>query len=179
MANVTIYSEHRDILDALITTAKAASVAAATRTGPFTAQRDAYVFAASLALANGKPQSESEMPSAKKEVTTIRDSVFLGAAGAEPLAYAVILLEETVDETVAVGLSRQLDLLMEDKLQERLAMVDRYAYAGFEWLKKTQRDERTIRELVLTALDEISCTGGNSMATDINVHDPLMEMLLG
>lgn len=177
MANVTIYPEHRDILDALITTAKVASTAAATRTGPFTAQRDAYVFAASLAIARGKPQSESDMPSAKKDVTTIRDSVFLGAAGAEPLTYAVVLLDEAVDETVESGLSRQLDLLMDDKLQERLSMLDRYAYAGFEWLKKSQRDERTIRELVLTALDEISCIGSN-LTSDMNVHDPLMEMLL-
>jgi hypothetical protein len=177
MANVTIFPEHRDILDALISTAKVASVAGATRTGPFPAQRDAYVFAASLALARGKPQDESAMPTSKKDITIIRDSVFLGAAGARPLAYAVILIDDGNYETIESELSHQLDLLMEDKFQEQFAVLDRYAYAGFEWLKANQPDESTIRELVLTAIDEISCVEGNP-TVDINVQDPLLDMLL-
>lgn len=177
MANVTIYPEHRDILDSLIATAKVSSVAGATKTGPFSAQRDAYVFAAALAVARGKPQAETEMPTAKKEVTTIRDSVFLGAAGAEALTYSVVLVEEGGDESTEAALARQLDLLMDDKLQERLTTLDRYAYAGFEWLLENQRDESTIRELVLTALDEITCVETEG-ADELDIQDPLLEMLM-
>jgi len=177
MANVSIYPEHRDILDALITSAKVASIAAATKTGPFKDQRDAYVFAASLALARGKPQDESAMPTAKRDVTTIRDSVFLGAAGAEPLACAVVLIQDGGDGTVEDGLARQLDLLTEDALQERLTVLDRYAYAGFEWLKEYQQDESTIRDLIMTALDEIECVEGNP-ASEVDVQDPLLDVLL-
>lgn len=177
MANVTIYPEHRDILDALITTAKVSSVAGATKTGPFTAQRDAYVFAASLAIARGKRHNASEMPTAKKDVTTIRDSVFLGAPGAEALAYSVALLEEDEEKSAEANLSHQLDLLMTDRLQERLSMLDCYAYAGFEWLLQRQDDERTIRELVLTALDEIACIQSEP-TNEAGIQDPLLQMLL-
>lgn len=177
MANVSIYPEHRDILDALITSGKVSSLAGATRTGPFSAQRDAYVFAAALAVARGKPQTDSDMPSARKEVTTIRDSVFLGAAGAEELVFAVALIDDGTDEPAEAALSRQLDLLMDDKLQERFATLDRYAYAGFEWLRTNQGDERTIRELILSALDEITCVETDP-GDEFEVQDPLLEMLL-
>lgn len=177
MANVTIYPEHRDILDALIATAKVSSLAGATRTGPFAAQRDAYVFAAAVALARGKPQDASEMPKARKDITTIRDSVFLGASGASELAYTVVLMEDDPDSSTDVNLSRQLTLLMDDKLEERLANLDRYAYAGFEWLKANQHDERTVRELILSALDEITCVESDP-GGDLEVQDPLLEMLL-
>jgi hypothetical protein len=177
MANVSIYPEHRDILDALITTGKVSSIAGATRTGPFSAQRDAYVFAAALSIARGKPHPDTEMPSARKEVTTIRDSVFLGAAGAEPLTFAVVLIDDSATDSAEAGLSKQLDLLMDDKLQERLTTLDRYAYAGFEWLRTNQGDERTIRELVLTALDEITCVETDP-GSQLEVQDPLLEMLL-
>ncbi|EJZ12214.1 hypothetical protein MVAC_03121 [Mycolicibacterium vaccae ATCC 25954] len=117
------------------------------------------------------------MPTARKDVTTIRDQVFLGANGASALAYAVTLIEDHPDESAEATLSRQLDLLMDDKLQDRLTALDRYAYAGFEWLKTNQADERTTRELVLTALDEIACvaTGPGEIP---QIHDPLLEMLL-
>ena len=177
MANVTIYQQHRDILDALISSSKVSSVAGATKTGPFSAQRDAYVFAASLASALGKPQKAGDMPTSKKDVTTIRDSVFLGAAGAEALTYLIVLLEENEGENTEANLSRQLDLLVDDKLQERLSMLDRYAFAGFEWLVKHQDDERTIRELVLTALDEITCVQSEP-TNEAEVQDPLLDMLL-
>ncbi len=117
------------------------------------------------------------MPTVKKDVTPIRDSVFLGADGAESLAYAVALLDSDGERNAEDELSRQLDSLMEDKLQERLSLLDRYAYAGFEWLKNYQKDESTIRELVLTALDEVSCveTEPNSV---VQLRDPLLDMLL-
>lgn len=179
MANVSIYPEHRDILDGLITSSKVSSLAGATRTGPFSAQRDAYVFAAALTMARGNPHSERDMPVARKDVTTIRDQVFLGADGAYALTYVVALLEEDPTESTESSLARQLDLLMDDKdkLQDRLTVLDRYAYAGFEWLKENQPDERTIRELILTALDQISCVETDSDDA-VTIHDPLLDMLL-
>jgi len=177
MANVTIYPEHRDILDALISTGKTSSVAAATRTGPFTAQRDAYVFAASIALALGAPQAEVDMPRSRKEITTIRDSVFLGADGAEALTSTISFIEEYADESTNDGLSRQLHSLAEDSLQDRLTLLDRYAYAGFEWLKQNQGDESSVRDLILTTLNEVSCVESAPTNT-AEVHDPLLEMLI-
>jgi hypothetical protein len=178
MANVTIYAEHRDILDALITSGKVASAAAATRTGPFKDQRDAYVFASSIALARRKPQPEAAMPTSKKgDVTAIRDSVFLGADGAEALAATVVLIEQDDELSVEAALGRQLELLSEDGLQEQLTILDRYAYAGFEWLKQNQKDESTIRDLVLTAIDEIACVE-DVPAAQIVVQDPLLDVLL-
>ncbi|MGW5339849.1 hypothetical protein ACWEQD_15710 [Rhodococcus pyridinivorans] len=177
MANVTIYPEHRDILDALISTAKTSSVAAATRTGPFTAQRDAYVFAASLALALGSPQEEDHMPRSRKDITTIRDSVFLGADGADALTFTVSLIEAYADESINDGLARQLNSLTEEMLQDRFTLLDRYAYAGFEWLIRNQRDESSVRDLILTTLNEVSCVE-SAPAEVADVHDPLLEMLI-
>ncbi|MGW4014768.1 hypothetical protein ACWECW_00505 [Rhodococcus ruber] len=177
MANVTIYPEHRNILDALISTGKTSSVAAATRTGPFSAQRDAYVFAASIALALGLPQEEADMPRSRKETTTIRDSVFLGADGAEALTFTVSFIEEYADESINDGLSRQLNSLTEDLLQDRLTQLDRYAYAGFEWLRKHQRDESSVRDLILSTLNEVSCVE-SAPPDSAEVHDPLLEMLI-
>src|SRR5262245_51376408 len=100
MAEVTIFAEHRDILDALITSRKVKSVAGATRSGPFKDQRDAYVFAASIAMALNAPTPSDRMPTKKKDATPIRDSVFLGAAGARELSLAVGLIAESGTKTL-------------------------------------------------------------------------------
>lgn len=176
MANVTIYAEHRDILDALITSGKVASVAGGTKTGPFKDQRDAYVFAASIAMALNKPTSADKMPSTKKDNTQIRDSVFVGAAGAKELAIAVALILETDHSTIDQSLSYQLDLISEAQIAERFALLDRFAHAGFTWLAERRADESTIRDLVLTAIDEIECFKSDAIATE-DVRDPLLDML--
>lgn len=177
MANVTIYDEHRDILDALITSGKVSSIAGATKTGPFKEMRDAYVYAVSIALALNKPTPLDKMPTSKKDNTSIRDSVFLGAGGATEVALAVALVVETEHDTIEQSLAHQLDLISEQQLSERLALLDRFAHAGFSWLSKRRADESNVRDLMLTAIDEIDCVTSETTATEV-VHDPMLDMLL-
>lgn len=176
MASVKIYAEHRDILDALITSGKVASVAGGTETGPFREQREAYVFAASIALALRNPTPASKMPNSKKEDTPIRDSVFVGALGAKEACFTASLLEEREDESLQESLSRKMKLIAETELGEQFEILDRFAHAGFSWLVDHQDDESSIRDLVLAAIDQIEC-----IETDITdasgVHDPLLDML--
>jgi len=177
MANVTIYEEHRDILDALITSGKVASVAGATKTGPFKEMRDAYVFAVSIAMAINKPTLLEKMPTSKKDNTSIRDSVFLGAGGATEVAIAVALVVETEHTTIEQSLTYQLDLISEEHLSEQFALLDRFAHAGFSWLNKRRADESNIRDLMLTSIDEIECVTSETSATEV-VSDPMLDMLL-
>jgi hypothetical protein len=176
VANVTIYAEHRDILDALITSGKVASVAGGTNTGPFKDQRDAYLYAVSIAMALNKPTAVEKMPTSKKNNTSIRDSVFLGAAGARELAISVALLIEKEDASIEQSLSHQLDLISEEHLDERFSLLDRFAHAGFSWLDKRRSDESSIRDLVLTSVDEIDCVNSEASATEV-VSDPMWDML--
>jgi hypothetical protein len=177
MANVTIYEEHREILDSLITSGKVASNAGATKTGPFKEMRDAYVYAASIALALNKPTPADKMPSSKKDHTQIRDSVFLGASGAIEVAIAAAMVMETDHNMIEQSLAYQLDLISEQQLGERLALLDRFAHAGFAWLAKRRADESSVRDLVLTAINEIECVTSETTATEV-VHDPMLDMLL-
>ena len=176
MASVRIHAEHRDILDALITSGKVSSVAGATKTGPFREQRDAYVFAASIGMALRSPTSATKMPKPKKEDTPIRDSVFIGAPGAREVCLTVALLDERDDESLDQSLSRQLKLITETDLATQFEILDRYAHAGFCWLAQLQDDESSIRDLILAAVDQI-----DRVETDITdnsgVHDPLLDML--
>jgi hypothetical protein len=176
MANVTIYAEHREILDALITSGKVASVAGGTKTGPFKDQRDAFVFAASISAALNNPTSSDDMPPSGKGTTQIRDSVFLGAAGAKELALAVALNLETDHDSVEASLAHQLDMISDERLVERFALLDRFAHAGFSWLDKRRADESSVRDLLLTSVDEIDCFRSDA-GDKIDVHDPLMDML--
>lgn len=176
MANVTIYAEHREILDALITSGKVSSIAGATKTGPFKDQRDAYVFAASIAMALNSPTAVDAMPGSKKDNTSIRDSVFVGAAGAKELAIAVAMIVQTDHAAVDLSLSYQLDLISEDQMADRFAILDRFAHAGFKWLADRRADESNVRDLMLTAIGEIDCIKSDDSATE-DVHDPLLDML--
>lgn len=157
MAQVNIYPEHREVLDGLISSAKVASQLGATATGPFKEQRDAYVFAAAIGIALGKPTPENEMPKMKKRDTIpIRDSVFFGADGAKELSITAILLQDLGDaDSSEAGLRRQLDEIADGDLATRFALFDRYAYAGFAWLDEYMKDSGTIRELVMEAIDKI------------------------
>lgn len=176
MANVTIYAEHRDILDALITSGKVSSLAGSTKTGPFKDQRDAYVFAASIAMAINAPTPADAMPKTKKDNTSIRDSVFIGAAGAKELATTVAMIVQTDHDTIDQSLSYQLDLISEEQMAERFELLDRFAHAGFKWLDERRSDESGIRDLMLTAIGEIDCVKSDDSATE-DVRDPLLDML--
>lgn len=176
MANVSIYEVHREILDALITSRKVASAAGGTETGPFRDQRDAYVFAVSIALALNIPTPLEGMPKSRSGTTNIRDSVFLGADGAKELAIAVALLTKPDQPSTRESLALQLELISEDKLEERLALLDQFAHAGFDWLAERKPDESNVRDLVLSTIEEVQCLRFDG-ADDAPINDPLIDML--
>lgn len=157
MANVNIYPEHREVLEGLISSAKVGSQLGAVSTGPFKDQRDAYVFAASIGIALGKPANSAEMPKTKKKDTIqIRDSVLLGAEGAKELSITAVLLQDLGDEdSTEAALRKQLDEVAEGDFGVRFAILDRYAYTGFTWLATYMKDVGTIRELVMEAIDNV------------------------
>lgn len=157
MASVNIYAEHREVLDGLISSAKVGSQLGAVATGPFKDQRDAYVFAASIGIALGKPTPVADMPkSKKKETIAIRDSVLFGAEGAKEVSITAVLLQELDDaDSTEAGLRTQLDQIADGDLAARFAILDRYAYSGFTWLATYVKDAGTIRELVMEAIDKV------------------------
>ena len=158
MANVNIYAEHREVLDGLISSAKVGSQLGAVATGPFKDQRDAYVFAASIGIALGKPAAQAEMPKTKKKDATIsiRDSVLFGAEGAKEISITAVLLQElNGGDSTEAALRAQLEQVAEGDLAARFLILDRYAYAGFSWLATYLKDVGTIRELVMEALDKV------------------------
>jgi len=170
MANVNVYPEHREVLDGLITSAKVGSQVGATATGPFKEQREAFVFAAAIGMALGKPASEGDLPKSKsRETISIRDNVLFGAEGAKEISLAAILIQdlEASEETDA-GLRRQLDEIADSDLTRRFALLDRYAYSGFSWLRLHMKDAATIRDLVMEAIDKV-------ISVDVGVE----EFLLG
>ena len=177
MANVNIYPRHKDILDSLISSAKVGSSAGATKTGPFKAYRDAYVFAASIGLAAAAPTPTAKMPKSKSQVIAIKDHILLGAHGATELSYAVVLVEEDDGQLIEDSLRKQLDLIMDDALPARLGILDRYAHAGFEWLMENEKDESSVRDLVLAAIDRVECIQTDPDETPL-VRDPLLDVLL-
>src|SRR4051794_30497191 len=157
MANVNIYPEHRDVLDGLISSGKVGSDVGATATGPFKDQRDAYIFAAAIGIALGRPTPDSDIPKTKKrETISIRDSVLFGADGAKELSLTVILLQElNDDDSTEHGLRAQLDEIAAGDMTNRFVLLDRYAYSGFGWLAEAMKDAGTIRELVMEAIDQV------------------------
>jgi hypothetical protein len=157
VANVNIYPEHREVLDGLISSAKVGSQLGAIATGPFRDQRDAYVFAASIGIALGKPADSAEMPKTKKKETIgIRDSVLFGAEGAKELSITAVLLQDLGGgDSTEAGLRKQLDEIADGDFAARFAILDRYAYAGFSWLARYMKDASTIRELVMEAIDKV------------------------
>jgi hypothetical protein len=177
VATVNIYAKHRDILDSLISTGKTSSLAAATRTGPFKDQRDAYVLAASIGLALRNPTPVEKMPKSKKDITPIRDTVFLGAQGAKEICLTATLIEVRDEEQHADSLSRQLNVIGSDDLSVQFELLDRYAFAGFTWLSKHREDESSIRDLLLSLVDDIQPVAAE-LGDASEVNDPLMEMLL-
>ncbi|TQL20170.1 hypothetical protein [Streptomyces sp. SLBN-134] len=176
MANVNIYPAHKDILDSLVTSGKAKSTAASTKTGPFKEMRDAYVFAASLAMALNQPTPTEKMPTSKKDVLPIQDRVFLGAEGATEITAAVALTSAAPDQAIEESLRSQLDLLASEKIVEQLALLDRYAHAGFEWLVDHWRDESSVRDLVMSAIDTVECAK-REVGDESAVQDPLLGLL--
>lgn len=180
MANVNIYPAHKDILDSLVTSGKAKSTAASTKTGPFKEMRDAYVFAASLAMALNQPTPVEKMPTSKKDVLPIQDRVFLGAEGATEITAAVALTsaapDQAIEDSLRSQLRSQLDLLDSEKIVEQLALLDRYAHAGFEWLVEHWQDESSIRDLVMSAIDTVECAK-REVGDESAVQDPLLGLL--
>ncbi|NJP96634.1 hypothetical protein HCN51_45615 [Nonomuraea sp. FMUSA5-5] len=178
MASVYIYPVHQALLDSLIATSKAKSVMAGTKTGPFREMRDAYIFAASLALALNQPASIDQIPASKKDAIQIQDRVFFGAEGARELAAIVVLTSPDGGDVARETLRSQLDMLSEQEVGQRLALLDRFAYSGFEWLRERQDDESGVRDLLLSAIDSVDCVQRQA-DDDSSVQDPLWSMLRG
>jgi hypothetical protein len=178
VASVFVYPVHQPLLDSLIATGKAKSVAAGTKTGPFREMRDAYIFVASLALAMNQPARADEMPDSKKDALEIQDRVFLRAEGARELAAAVVLTSADGGDVERETLRSELNLLSEQMSADRLTLLDRYAFAGFEWLREHQNDESGVRDLVLSAIDSVDCVQ-RQVDDDSAVQDPLWSMLTG
>lgn len=177
MAGVTIYSAHRDVLDALITSGKVKSAAGATETGPFREQRDAYVLALAIGLARGEPTDVADLPRSKKDSIPIRDSVLFAARGAQELSEVVALLGPETSGPLEQRLKKQLERLGDEQLDARCEMMDRYAFAGFEWLQERMGDESGVQALLLAAVDELECGEDEELEVD-SVQDPLLKVLL-
>jgi hypothetical protein len=131
MASATIYPEHREILDGLISSSKVASQLGAVATGPFRDQRDAYILAASIGIALGKPAAEADIPKTKtKDAISIRDHVIEAAEGGRELGITAVLLQEMdpSDET-EVGLRSQLEQIAEGDLSARIQLAS-WLYEG-------------------------------------------------
>ena len=175
MASVRVYAEHRDILDAMITSRKVASVGGATRTGPFATQIDAYVFAASIAMAMDQPTEVDKMPKVKNG-TPIEEETVLRAFGAKELCFAAALLHVESDESSFDALNRQLRGLADCDFTTLFQNLDRFAYAGFSWLAAHQEDESSIRDLVLATINQIERVE-SVVADSTEVCDPLLDML--
>lgn len=122
-----------------------------------------------------KPTPPEKMPTSKKGMTPIRDSVFLGADGASQLCHAAALLDEREGESLAVALLRQLNLIAPAEQAAQFEILDRYAHAGFSWLKRNKGDESTVRDLIFAAIDQIERVSMGEIDTS-GVSDPLLDL---
>ena len=150
-----VYEEHVKILNELLSTARTRSVEAGAETGPFQDIRSAYVFAASLGLALGEPTPKSEMPENKKQGREIADHTFFGTRGAKEVSLVAALVVDLDIDDVKSELRRRLELIGDGGLGDRLAILDRYAHAGFKWLDSHRDDEDSVRSLIFRAISEI------------------------
>jgi hypothetical protein len=179
MASAHIYPEHHELLDNLITSAKVGSQSGAAQTGPFKEYRDAYVFAASIGLALGAPTQKSQLPASRKKATPIRDSVLFRTPGAEELSLAAVMLQDLGDEdSPEPSLRMQLEEIANGDITVRLELLDLYAYSGFGWLAQHVTETKTIRELVLQAIDTVSSIDRDAEEYLV-ANDPLGGFLLG
>lgn len=175
MAGVNIYREHRAILDELLTSRNTRSVAAAVDTGPFTEQRDVYIFAASIGIAIGQPADAAAMPTDREDITLIRDNVFFAAKGSLELCHVVGLIQETPSKEAHEALSRQITLISKQNTVEQLEILDRYAYAGFEWLRVNRTDEACVRDLVFSSIEQIRVSGDGTGEGTL-IDDPIIDL---
>ena len=123
------------------------------------------------------PTPVEEMPTSKKDITPIRDTVFLGAQEAKEICLTATLIDVRDGEQHTDSLSRQLDVIGSDDLSVQFELLDRYAFAGFTWLSANREDESSIQDLLLSLVDEIQPVAAE-LGDASEVRDPLMEMLL-
>jgi hypothetical protein len=144
--------------------------------------REAYLFAVSIALAHGSATPEEEMPSSRG-AKSIAGDVFLRAKGAEELADVVVFATgNREDATSDDELRRRVGLIARRSLDldaEVAGLLDRYAHAGFSWLAENREDEGSVRDLILTALEQIDRVENDDDDEDPpSGNDPLLDMLL-
>jgi hypothetical protein len=177
MANVTIYPVHREMLDALVTSKKAGSIAAGTKTGPFDEMRNAYVFAVSVGFALGRPTAREDMPTSKAQGNQIPYHIFSAAPGAVELELATVFTEISHPEPGRSSLIQGLERLGEDEIVSRVAVLDRYAHAGFSWLAERFQDEGSVQNLLLSTLCELKLAPAGEVTDSAAVSDPLADLM--
>lgn len=181
MASVYIYPEHRDILDEMISSGKVASAGASVKTGPFRDQRDAYVFAVGLSVALDSRAPDISLPESRSDATPIRDSVFLGAVGANELLNVICLINsdcsDSDDDSDRSRLIEQLELIGDGDLEKKFDLLDRYAYQGFDWLERERGDHATVGDLLSHALISLELSDIEEIDME-SIKDPLMDFLL-
>jgi hypothetical protein len=91
--------------------------------------------------------------------------------------HAYLHIDVRDEEQHTDSLSRQLNVIGSDDLSVQLELLDRSAFAGFTWLSKHREDESSIRDLLLSLVDEIQPVAAE-LGDASEVHAPLMEMLL-
>lgn len=108
-------------------------------TGPFSTHRDVYVFAASLGITSGEASPKDKMPPTSSNDITIKESIFREAPGAEELITLMALVSDSpipISNDATDELRHRVELIAETDLTQRFDLLDRYAYAGFEIIRR-------------------------------------------
>lgn len=169
LANIRIAEKHDNIANLLSSAKKAADrnhFAAEANVGVFELILHSYELAASIgfALQTATPEDAMDMGNARK----IKEEQVLNSETGKRLAMLAGLLcqditpeefdadlndEQRLDQQI-VELSKSPE---EDRScwKRRFRILDRYAYAGFEWLESRKEEFITMEDLVFKVIDEI------------------------
>lgn len=134
MATVKIYPRHAPLVARLITSANTRGNVGAAATGPFRHLREAYVFAASLGIAEGTASEAGTMEKFKENPghAIVEDIFFKAAGAAEMVTLLAMLPEGSNTELTDDLLAERVGELSNNDFAERFETLDRYAYRGFE-----------------------------------------------
>ena len=164
MASVRIYAgtelsrSHVALMERLETNTnvKVKGTASAFPTGPFSTHRDVYVFAASVGLAAGEPVPVSDLPPTSKQDTTIHEDIFRSAPGAKELITLMVVVADASSpdgSDASEDLRSRVEMLADADLTDRLKLLDRFAYAGFEIIR--DNDKGNPRDALLGVLASV------------------------
>jgi dnd system-associated protein 4 len=161
-----------ELLDLLVSQPNTSSAMAATKTGPFSEFREAFLFAASLGFALNREPKVSD--ASEKVGKTIRDEIFLRGEGAREVVSAFSL-------AASKGELQILDR-SEEAQERRFAVLNGFAETGFEYLASIQEalPQSTIIEILIHAIQQVTVTAGADANLDgEEVHDPILALIAG